>query len=95
MITTTLDLPLREYVQGCDALYSFCWTTAIFKSSQEHKDTLRYHTRNTEQFSRIRGWNVKNGKVSELQMFITETKSFLKQIKLIFYSGKETEKWGQ
>ena len=45
MITSTLDLPLHEYVQGCDAsLLSHCMT-AIFKSSQEHKDTLRYHTR--------------------------------------------------
>ena len=37
------------------------------------RNSLRYQTRNTEQFSRVRGWNVKNGKVSELQMFITET----------------------
>jgi len=51
-----------------------------------------YNVMNTEQFSRINGWNVKNGELSELQMFRTETKSFSKQIKFIFYSGKETEK---
>ena len=51
------------------------------------------HKWNTEQFSHIRGWNVKNGELSKLQIFRTETKSFSKQIKFIFYSGKETEKW--
>ena len=92
MITSTLDLPLREYIQGCDALYLFHGTTTIFESSQVHKYTLRYHTWNTKWFFHVCGWNVKNGKLGELLMFRREMKSFSKQIK-IFYSGKETEKW--
>ena len=83
MIISTLDLPLREYDQVLMHRIRFV------PGPQGH---LRYHTWNTEQFSRVRGWKVKNGELSELQMFRTETKSFSKQIKFIFYSGKETEK---
>ena len=88
MITSTLDLPLREYDEV--VMHRICFVRR--QPSLNRTRTLRYHTWNTEQFSRIRGWNVKNGELSELQMFRTETKSFSKQIKFIFYSGKETEK---
>ena len=56
----------------------------VGRQSQEHKDTLRYHTWNTEQFSCVCGWNIKNGELSELQMFRTGTKSFSKQISSFF-----------
>ena len=91
MITSTLDLPLREYDQVVMHRIRFVGRQPSLNRTRTTR-TLGYHTWNTEQFSRVRGWNVKNGELSELQMFRTETKSFSKQIKFIFYSGKETEK---
>ena len=59
MITSTLDLPLREYDQVVMHRIRFVGRQPLLNRTR----TTRTFTWNTEQFSRVRGWNVKNGEL--------------------------------